>query len=227
MTQKYGRRFFFLSLSFFVLFSSLFSLFCFASPAIAADSEGTVIIRDNIGNYTHLDVLESRSYFLMNEGDVEKFKEGYELHLVGSGSGDNVLVELRNTDGPAPKYITSVMMKDGDYFYCSRLLNGEYYLVLSFKLDKSYLNSTGVISGFSMLNQYQDPYYFEKTDTGWFVKVTNSPNPILPDNPLPVKDNGSGPDISGGSSTMILILASVAAVLIIATLTFRKIIPKK
>ncbi|MDV0446673.1 hypothetical protein MsAg5_05230 [Methanosarcinaceae archaeon Ag5] len=209
----------------------LFLSFLLLLTPVSADAVGeeNVSIRDNVGEYTHRDLIKSENYFLLREGEIEKFDEGYELHLAGSGSGDKILVELHNTADSDPKYITSVVMNDGDYLYCSRLLNGEYYLVLSFQLDKSYVNSSGIVSGFSSFNQYEDPYVGNSSKNDWYVKVTDSPEPVLPDGPKPGGNqtvNSSGFRVSEISSMMLLILASAATAVIIAALLIKKVYDK-
>ncbi|WP_338103224.1 hypothetical protein [Methanolapillus millepedarum] len=223
------RRFPLLTMPVFFLFLLLF-FFLLTTPVLADGiGEENVTVRNNVGEYTHLELLQSENYFLLREGEIEKFDEGYELHLTGSGSGDKILVELHNTGSDEPKYITSVVMNDGDYLYCSRLMDGEYYLILSFQLDKSYFNSTGIVSGFSSLNQYHDPYVSNQSKNDWYVKVTNSTDPVLPDGPKPENNstgNGSGLTVPELSSMTFLILASAVAAIVVAALMIKKVYEK-
>ena len=175
-----------------------------------------------------LDVLVSNRYILVQNDEIYRLEEGYEIFLRGVGS-NNAWIEFQNNISSVPRFVGDAVLKEGDTIHCYRNSGSEKHLIMTMTLDKIFINNFDAILGFSDIYQYRDPYFSNfSEEASWTIEV----NKLTRDD-----QNNASDSVNSGDGLLdvdlisqpIYVIAAVCIVfvtVILVSLFFKKRIPE-
>ena len=164
--------------------SPVFAIFSFPAGPAPASSEL---------EEPSLDVLISNRYILVQNNEIYRLEEGYEIFLRGVGSTE-AWVEYQNNISSAPRYVGDAVLKEGDTIHCYRNSTAGSHLIMTMTLDKIFINNSDAILGFSDIYQYRDPDFSNFSEEAfWTIEV----------NQLPPDDKNTPKDTIGNNSRLL------------------------